>query len=197
MLYPVFDFCGTLIKGNTTLAFLRHLALRHKFRVGLPYLYWTIVAKARKVSGGEYMKIRLRCLRGIPLTLLHQSAISLAHDWIGSKELPLAKGDFRAACVGGAKPAIVSATLDFIAFGYLKATKQLDLSGPILASTLEIKNGKSTGFYADFLPDRGKWLAFSPILSDLGHQGFHYFTDDAVADADMCAWASQITLVEP
>lgn len=191
----IFDFCGTLFEGNTTVAFLQFVsksaALSFKLHFYARWVVAGVLRRLRLVSGVSYMRIRIGCLRGFKHCALNRLADEFANRYLPSIRRNEEFSIMQKHLAAGDRVVIASYSLDFI---IESVARHLGVKN-VFAAKLEYDDEWCTGRYADMIRKTGKLRHLMTVYDAETIRNAYYFTDDPVADADLISFVRNPVII--
>lgn len=186
--YYIFDFCGTLYKGNTSLQFLTYLYKRSSLNFKIKFFfYWTIAKILRdfKIIGDNtYMKIRVKTLSGIKVENL-QSLVSDFYIKILNKNEIEDTFKYLSELIKEHKNIIIlSNTFHFILEGF---PMKKHLSN-IIGSKVSTNKGLIIGKYSQLINQIGKLNTMNNLYNSEDVKKSMFITDNLKSDNDLFSY---------
>ncbi|MFH0879841.1 MAG: HAD family hydrolase, partial [Lentisphaerota bacterium] len=183
----IYDFCGTLFRGNTTLQFLRYVCLDAPpagHRQLCFYAWWLVAALLRRLwpplAPWRYMALRVRALRGLTDIQIKTSSEAFFDKVLVPNALPLLamlETDRRE----GRGVVVASFTLQPI----LDALSARHAGVVCYGNSLAFHGGRCTGGYAFVMQKEGKYSFLRQRYDEAALSRAMYYTDDPRADSDL------------
>jgi len=152
----IFDFCGTLYKGNTSLLFLDYLYNHTSLSYKIKYIVFWIIAKILKdlkiIGGDSYMRIRIKSLKGLNINEIKGLVNKFYNDVLKKIENE-ETFEFLDALIKCSKNIIIlSNTFNFI----LESFPQKNHIKKLIGSEILIENSILQGKYKRLVNQTGK-----------------------------------------
>ncbi|EME9802034.1 haloacid dehalogenase-like hydrolase [Vibrio alginolyticus] len=187
----VFDFCKTIVSCNSTFCFMKHYASTKK-TFAIKFYLLCIVTKILRffclINDDLLTKIRVFSFRYESYDEVLSSAQKFARLLEGMEiVLPLERLQSLAS---NEKVIVSSNSIDFILDAYMSYKM---LNAVIISSSLEVINGRFTGFYNRYLLEEGKVCSLLSVYPRAKVDEF--WTDDLLADKDLVDYAESVKYV--
>jgi phosphoserine phosphatase len=138
------------------------------------------------------MKIRVRCLRGIPIAKIQELARPYLERMERTGALTSIFNIFAGLIERKETCYILSGTLDSIAQAFRERHDSKGIAR-IACSSLEVnEKGRSTGRYKTFMFDQGKVVHGIAAFGEQVMRNATYYTDNLAADKDVCAYVKKV-----
>lgn len=190
---PAYDFCGTLVTPrNTTKEFIKHCCLsegRYK-----KYLFhWIKAALLHRAANIDYMQELLKALKGIPAETYKSNSRTFAQKLLKAQNNQL---------LNEIRDTPATLPVMIISYGLNQIIRDVielnNIHRPVLiiSSTLQIKHELLTGKFDSRLSQEGKLKSLLAHPAWSNEYKLRYFTDDIIADSDICSFAEEVIVVE-
>lgn len=181
----IFDFCGTLYRGNTSLLFLKYLFRNADITYKIKYLIYGLSAKILKnlkiIDGNDYMKIRIKALKSYNIVDIKDHTICFYKDVLNNLENRESFELLNQLNRKGKEIIILSNTFEFL-LEFFPLKNKVKLS---LGSELDIKDSIIQGNYKSLVNQIGKLKILNKYYSYEDIRNSMFITDNKQADSDI------------
>lgn len=182
----IFDFCGTLVRGNTTLDFISYLNRRGYLPSRSPYRFGLIKAgllrRLRAVDDSAHIRMRISCLRGMKRSFYLECCRRFWEESLAKQIVPQWTRLLADLVESGARVTIATRTLEQLVRPFMECNGISELlSSRLHFDDLDICSG---GFEKQ-IESNGKLAPLKNMFGDDVIEHAVYLTDTPEADIDM------------
>lgn len=193
--FYIFDFCGTLYKGNTSLLFLKYLLNHSSLSYKIKYFFYWVIAKILKdlkiIGGNHYMNIRVKTLKGLHTKNIKGLVDLYYNDVLQNIEIH-ETFEFLDVLIKNKKNVIIlSNTFNFILDSFPYKPYMSDMIG----SEILIENSIVQGQYKKQINQVGKLKVIKGLYSNNDIKNAMFITDNLNADADLYNYVKESVLI--
>jgi phosphoserine phosphatase len=183
--YYIFDFCGTLYNGNTSLLFLKFVYKKANVQYKVKFIVYWLIAKILRdlkiINDNGYMKIRVKTLSGMKVHIVSLLVLEFYGTILNKIEIKQTFDFLKELIMNHKKVIILSNTFHFLLEEFpLKENIEI-----LIGSKLRIMDDLLIGKYSSLINQTGKLNVMKKYLTRDDIKNSLFITDNLKSDSDL------------
>lgn len=183
--YYIFDFCGTLYNGNTSLLFLKFVFKKATVQYKIKFAFYWLIAKILRdlkvINDNGYMKIRVKTLSGMKVHIVSSLVLEFYRTVLNNIEIKETFDFLKKLIRYDKKVIILSNTFHFL----LDEFPMKESMNCIIGSKLLIMDDLILGKYTRLINQIGKLNVMKEYLAQDDIKNSLFITDNLKSDYDL------------
>lgn len=183
--YYIFDFCGTLYNGNTSLLFLKFVFKKANFHYKIKFVFYWFFAKILRdlkiINDNGYMKIRVKTLSGMKVNIVSSLVLEFYRNVLNNIEIKETFDFLKKLITYDKKIIILSNTFHFL----LDEFPLKENMNYLIGSKLLMVDNLMLGKYTSLINQIGKLNIMKKYFAQNDIKNSLFITDNLKSDYDL------------